>query len=196
MEKSTIASVKQEPIAVKTETSNISNDNGKSENKNKKKNNSSSKIMNSNNENSNSNNSNKNSNSNNGSGGDESMMDSGQWLMVTTSMGICLGYVRLDDREHDLTLHDIRNLISPQLEGNDEFGHGWSFATDWPLKTLNNDLEKRNFAKDYLPSISIVADTFATQINANIISNGVNAIFQIHLFTLFHACHVCHAYCN
>lgn len=91
----------------------------------------------------------------------------GLWLLITSSMGITLGYVRIDDHDHELSLHDIRQMISGKLKDNPEYFQGWQFGTGWPLTVLNIINEIDIMAKHVLPSVFILSQQSAITITNN-----------------------------
>ena len=93
--------------------------------------------------------------------------EDGTWLLITSTMGITLGYVRIDDHDHPLTLAEIRRMINNKLADNAEYRHGWNFGTGWPLKIVHLNEEQHVFAKDVLPSVSVLSAHSAQHIVNN-----------------------------
>ena len=89
-------------------------------------------------------------------------VDEGVWLAITLTNGLLLGMVRLDDRNHQLHLKDIRDLIEPSLQKRISGTFEWKFVK--ATHTYHNveyyalmrkDMEIRTPAATYLPSIAI-----------------------------------------
>lgn len=78
------------------------------------------------------------------------------WLCIQTAINTTLGYVRLDDHDHDLTLQEIRNLTSNNLNSMVEFQGGWFFASGWPMTLIPMEAESQYLARLFIPSIYVV----------------------------------------
>jgi len=90
--------------------------------------------------------------------------DDGTWLLITSTMGLTLGYVRIDDHDHELTLAEIREMINDKLSSNHEFSGGWNFGTGWPLKIVSGGDESAIFARNILPSVTVLSSVSAQHI--------------------------------
>eukprot|EP01084_Bolivina_argentea_P017564 32798_1 len=88
----------------------------------------------------------------------------GTWLLITSTMGLTLGYVRIDDHDHRLSLSEIRDMIHDKLKDNTEYCHGFNFGTGWPLKIVNKEEEHTVLAQDVLPSVSVLSTHSAQHI--------------------------------
>lgn len=93
------------------------------------------------------------------------MEEKGTWLLITNPVGNTLGYVRLDDHDHDLDLSEIREMISSKLISQPEYAHGWSFGTGWPLRIVGSNQERNVLAKTVLPAISVLSSHSAQHLS-------------------------------
>lgn len=88
----------------------------------------------------------------------QNIEEKGTWLLITNPLGSTLGYVRLDDHDHDLDLSEIREMIHMKLATQAEYQHGWGFGTGWPLKIVSRKEEQSVLAKGVLPAITVLSD--------------------------------------
>jgi len=91
--------------------------------------------------------------------------EKGTWLLITNTVGHTLGYVRLDDHDHDLTLHEIRQMIDDKLASQNDYRHGWNFGSGWPPKLITKSEEQSMFAKSVLPAITVFSAHSARTLN-------------------------------